>query len=144
MSIDLNTAPEPSASPTPGLAPLIGGILVDLQKLLQQQMEHFQQEFRDDLRKTQETVLAFGLAGVFSLVGGVLLIVAAIGLLAHVVPAIPWWGWSGLLGGGLLVPALVLFYLGRRKLASFNPLPDLTYEAARENVQWLKNRVTTS
>jgi hypothetical protein len=75
--------------------------------------------------------------------GLILLLVMLIGLLAWAVPSVPWWGWSGILGGTLCLSAGVLYHLGKQQFASINPLQDQSAQAAKESVEWISHQVTT-
>jgi hypothetical protein len=75
-------------------------------------------------------------------VGVVLLVVMLIGLLAWAVPAMPWWGWCGVVGVVLLFVAGILYFVGRRMFASFNPLPDESAAVMKESLGWKKDETT--
>jgi MFS family permease len=113
-----------------------------MQRLLGQHLDLLHQEIRDDLRKTKEAVLSIGIAGVLAIIAALILIPALVGFLSSAVPAVPWWGWCGILGGVFAVIAGVLYSAGKRKLASFNPLPEQSVKAVKENLQWISDRVT--
>jgi len=101
-----------SSSEHENLATLVTGILNDGQELFRQQVNLIRTEIKEDLRKTKEASipLAAGLSmwAAFAIVGTVLT----------------------LAGGGLA-------YLGKVKFDSFNPLPDKSAEALKENLEWI-------
>lgn len=141
--------PTPASGPRPadadqGLNSLVSGILADMQRLLGQHLELLHQEIREDFRKTKEAVLAIGLAGSLAAAGAILLIPMLIGLLSWAVPAVPWWGWCGILAAVFFVVAVALYYGGKKKLESFNPLPDQSVGAVKENLEWIGNQVTST
>jgi len=127
-----------------GVQSQVGGILTDIERLLTQHLELLHEEVRSDFRRTKDAVLAIGLAGALAIAGGILLIPTLIGLLSWAVPAIPWWGWSGIMAGTLFLAAFALYFAGKKKLDSFNPLPDQTYQAAKESLEWMGNQVTST
>lgn len=127
-----------------GINSLVGGILADMQRLFGQQIELLHQEISDDFRKTKESILAMGAGGILALLGAMLLIPALIGVLSWAVPQIPWWGWCGILAGLSLVAAAVLYSGGKKKLESFNPLPDRSLQAAKESLEWIGKKVTAA
>jgi hypothetical protein len=66
-----------------------------------------------------------------------------IGLLSWMVPTIPWWGWCGILSAAFVVAGVALYFVGKWKLESFNPLPHQAVEAAKENLEWIGKQVTS-
>lgn len=141
----LVTAPggRPCPAPEPGIGSLVTGIVGDMQHLLAQHLDLFRQELRDDFRRTKEAVFSLGLGGVLAGLAAALLTPTLVGLLSWAVPAIPWWGWCGILTGVLAVAAGILIYLGKKQLDSFNPLPDQSAQAVKEDVQWISDQVTS-
>jgi len=129
MSTDLHSPPEQN------LSALLSGIVADAQKLFRQQTELFRQEVREDLRKTQEAAvpmaLGLWLAGVGSLL---LLTTAALGLSAA---GLQLWVSFLIVGGVAFLIGGALFFVGKQKFDSFNPLPDKSAEALKENLEWL-------
>ncbi len=148
-----NNSPEPgrppvmTAEPTntaePSLATLVGGVVADVQKLIGQHLEMFQQEIREDFRKTKEATLFVGSAAGLGAAGVGLLLAMLVGLFAWAVPTVPWWGWCGLLGGAVVLSAAALYAVGRHKFASFNPLPDESVAAMKGSADWLASRMTS-
>jgi hypothetical protein len=131
---DLRTGPDSS------LTALVTGIINDVQELLKQQLSLFREEVKDDVRKTKEAAISLG-AGIGILVlSGIFLCLMLVYLLNWAFPAaLPVWLCYGIIGGLLLLSGGALLYAGRRKLASFNPLPDQSVGALRENVRWIMN-----
>lgn len=124
----------------PRLSELVTGILQDVQQLLKQQTALIQSEIREDYRKTKEAVLSLACGLGTMALGGLLLTLMLVHLLAWAVPALPLWACYGLVGGTLAIIGGVLFYLGSERFKTFNPLPDQSVEAMKENVQWIVNR----
>lgn len=119
---------------------LVTGIISDAQDLMKQQLALLRTEVREDIRKTKEAslLLAGGLSVV--LVGAIVLSLMLVYLISWAAgPSIPLWGCFGIVGGALalLGGGLTMAALGRFK--SFNPLPDQTAQAVKENVRWMTN-----
>jgi hypothetical protein len=124
---------------------LVTGIVNDAQELLKQNLELFKAEVRSDLRRTTQVALSFAAgAGVAVLAVILLSLMVVYGLHAATDESLPLWACYGIVGGVFLLGAGVLLYLGKKKLDSFNPLPDKTVEAMKENVQWLTNPSKTT
>jgi hypothetical protein len=153
MITEPNNSPEPGSAPAikagptnvaePGLATLLGGVVADVQKLMGQHLKMFQQEVREDFRRTKEAALFVAWAAGLGAAGGGLLLAMLVGLLAWAVPAVPWWGWCGLLGGVVVLLAAVLYGVGRQKFASFSPLPDESVAAIKASADWIADRMTS-
>jgi hypothetical protein len=137
MSQDIRNGTEPS------LTSLVTGIINDLQELLKQQLSLFRQEIKDDVRKTKEAAISLSAGiGILAL-GGLFMCLMLVYLLNWAFPAtLPVWLCYGIIGGLMLLSGGALLYAGKRRLASFNPLPDQSVEALRENVQWIMNPKT--
>jgi hypothetical protein len=134
MATDVQSANEAS------MTGLIKGIVDDVQRLTKQHLDLLRQEIKDDMVKTREagTMLAIGLAAL--MIGAVLLaITLAYVLHAAFYPDLPLWGAFAIVTGVVLAAGLALFFVGLKKFQSFNPLPDETAQALKENVQWLTN-----
>jgi hypothetical protein len=133
MANDVHTGAEPS------FTSLVTGIINDAQELLKQEMSLFRQEVKNDVRKTKEAVLSLSEGIGILVVGGLFFCLMLVNLLNWAFPTLPLWLCYGIICALLLAGGGVLLYMGKRKLASFNPLPDQSVEALRENVQWIMN-----
>jgi hypothetical protein len=135
MANDLQTGSETSVTS------LVTGILNDAQELIKQQLALFKREVQEDIRKTKEAASSLALGVGTSVAGGSLLCFMIVHLLHWAWPdQLPLWGCFGIVGGVLTVTGCALAYAGKKKFESFNPLPDESAQAMKENVQWLTNR----
>jgi len=132
MATDLRTSPEPSVTA------LVSGIVHDVQELTKQQLALFKHEMASDLRTTKEIAFSSGIGATSLLVGGVLLCLMLVYLL-NWATVIPLWGCYGLVGGGVVLVGAFLLYSSKKKLETFNPLPDESVKELKENVQCLMN-----
>ena len=129
---DLRTGPEPSVTS------LVTGIIGDVTELMKQQMALFRHEVESDLTKTKEAALSLALGFGVGLAGAGLLILMVVHLLTWAT-GLPLWASYGIVGGCFAVAGGILLYLGKKKFQSFNPLPDESAQALKENVQCLMN-----
>jgi len=130
MDSNLQTKDEP------GLASLLTGIVNDAQELFRQQLVLFRREVAEDFEKTRAAgVVLLAGAGV-AMVGGILLCLALVYLLNWAAPNLPLWACYAIVGGVGTVLGVILIYQAKAQFASFNPLPDKTADALRENLQW--------
>jgi hypothetical protein len=139
-------ANEVHSPPEPSVTTLVSGIITDVQDLVKQQVALARREIQSDFQKTKEAALSLAW-GVGACVLAVILFCLTVVYLLHWLtspagsdPAsIPLWGCYAIVAGVLAAVGATLTYLGIHKLQSFNPLPDETAEALKENVQWLTN-----
>jgi hypothetical protein len=132
MANDLRTGPEPSVTA------LVTGIVNDIQDLLVQQLNLFKAEIQSDLVKSREAAIPMFIGLGISTVGAGLLFLMLVHLLQWVTEW-PLWACHGLIGGGLAVVGGALFFAGKKKFESFNPLPAESVQALKENVRCLMN-----
>jgi hypothetical protein len=125
----------------PTLAQLVGGIVNDTQTLVQQELALARREVADELRKTRDAAISFGIAGGGAAVGGILLALMLVHLLHWVsADALPLWACYGVIGVLLIGLGAALFLLGRHKAASIHLVPQRTVETMKENFEWIKSR----
>lgn len=122
----------------PSLTSLVSGIVQDVQDLIKQQLSFTQREIQEDLRRSKEAVIPL-LVGLGVILMGVgLLSVMLVHLLHWTTDGrLPLWGCYAIVGVLLAAAGGVLFFVGKKQFESFNPLPDKSVEALKENVQWL-------
>jgi len=129
-------SPPTAAGGQQSVTDLVSGILSDAERLFRQQIEMIRAEFKEDLRRTKQVVLAMSIGVALLAVGAVMLIVAGAHLL-HEQTQLPMSASWGIIGGSVLVLGIIAAVVGGRILASYNPLPDKSYNALTENVSWI-------
>jgi len=139
-------ATEVQAPSDPGLAPLLKGIVNDIGDLIKQEFKFARAEIKTDLRKTKEasSLLACGVG--VAVLGGIFLALMVVYLLHWLTsPAgadsasLPLWSCFAIVGALFLIGGAGLMLAGKKKLSSFNPLPEQTVATVKENVQWITN-----
>jgi len=124
------------------VAPLVTGIIDDLQELIKQNLTLFKVEVREDVKKTRDAAAALGVGIGVAAVGGLHLTLMLVFLLWWLFdPNLPLWACFAIVGGVAVGVGVALILRGKKKLDSFNPLPDESAEALKENVQWIKNKI---
>jgi len=116
---------------------LVTGIINDAQQLFKQQFELLKHEVREDFRKTRDAGMTLALGAGLALVGGLLLVQMLVYLTQWLLPDLPLWACYGIWGAGMAIAGGALIYAGKARFDTFNPLPDETAQAAKENVQWI-------
>jgi len=133
MATDVGSQTEPSVTR------LVSGIIDDTQRLLEQHANLLKEDLRKDLREAKDAGLAMGLASALLGAGGLLLLFMLVYLL-HEQVQLPLWGSFGIVGGILAVIGGALFFRGQQKVENFNPLPEQSVEAMKEDLQWKTNQ----
>jgi hypothetical protein len=115
------------------------GILLDAQELLGQQVQLFRSEVKQEVRQLKSGIVSISIGAGIVAAGALTLV----GMLVHLLAAkteIPLWGCYGIVGGGLMVPGLLILLGGKKSVADVHlaPPPE-TAQALKENVAWLKN-----
>lgn len=129
MATDLQSPPEPQ------LAGLVGGILNDAQELFKQQIALVRHEVKEDFRKSKEAAVPLGIGLWLAGVGSVLLGITLALVLAET--GLPLWASFAIVGTVVSLAGAGLFYAGKQKFQSFNPLPDQSAKALEENLEWI-------
>ncbi|HTK73943.1 MAG TPA: phage holin family protein [Gemmataceae bacterium] len=117
---------------------LVSGIVNDAQTLMQQQLALFREEIHTDLRKTKEAVTALAAGGAVAALAVGPFVFMLIALL-HELALWPWWASALLVGVVFAIVGGALIAVGVQRFRSFNPLPDQSVEALKENLQWIKH-----
>jgi len=133
-----NRSPRPAA---PSLATLLSGIMKDAKDLLVQELTLAKLEGHDELRHIKSAALSLGIGVGVAAVGGILLSV----MLVHVLAAytdIPLWGCYGIVGSVFGVLGWVLLASGKHKIEEIDVMPQ-TVETMKENTQWLREQMTS-
>jgi hypothetical protein len=117
------------------LGELLSEVTSQLQALLRKEIELAKVETKEQINRGVQGAAAFGAAGVVGLLAAILLAFAAAWGLAEVVPT----GFAFLIVGVVfLAVAGVLALQGKKKLASFNPVPERTVQTVKEDVEVAK------
>lgn len=127
--------PLPEASPGPSVTELVSGIVGDAQTLLRQQTDMLKAEVREDFRRSKRAA-EYGAVGIVFCTAGVLCLVTGLVYLFHEYYGYTLWASWGIVGGIIAIiggcSAAYSYYL----LERFNPLPDKTFNALKENITW--------
>jgi len=115
---------------------LVSGIVSDAQELMKQQLALFKAEVKEDMRKTSEATASLVVGLTTALVGSIVLSFALAHLLSWAWPEIHIWVWYAVVGGMVTAIGAGLAYTAYQKFRSFNPLPDETAQALKENLEW--------
>jgi uncharacterized membrane protein YbhN (UPF0104 family) len=115
---------------------LVTGIVGDAQELMKQQFALFKAEVKEDVRKTGEATASLVIGLTATLVGSIVLCFAVAHLLHWAWPDVNLWVWYAAVGGVVTAVGAGLAFAAYQKFRSFNPLPDETAQALKENLEW--------
>jgi len=137
-----NALHEPAAADgQASMTGLLTGIFADAQRLIEQQFAMFKAELRSDFAKTKQATMMLAAGAAVGVIGVVLIAftaVYALNELAH----LQLWASYAIVAAVLTVGGGAAIYAGILKFQSFNPLPDETAAAIRENVGWTTTPTT--
>jgi hypothetical protein len=128
-------SPRPAA---PSLAALLGGIMQDAKDVLVQELTLAKLEGHEELGHIKTAALSLGIGVGVAAVGGLLLSV----MLVHVLAAytdMPLWGCYGIVGSVCGVLGWVLLAAGKHTIEDIDVLPQ-TVETMKENAQWFREQ----
>jgi uncharacterized membrane protein YqjE len=131
MATDLQNGTETSVTG------LVKGIIDDVQHLTQQQFKLFKQELQEDLTKTRTAAIPMVIGLGVVLIGTLLLGITLAEILVAL--TLPRWLAYAIVTVVMIGTGVALFFAGQKKFESFNPLPDRSLEALKENVECLTN-----
>jgi hypothetical protein len=117
---------------------LVSGILSDAQELMKQQVALVRAELKADFRRTVQAATLLAVGGLAA-VPSVFLVCNMFVYLLHELAGLSVWASYGIVGGAFVVVSGVLIGVGIQRFRSFNPLPDQSVEAFKENVRWMTN-----
>jgi uncharacterized membrane protein YqjE len=130
MATDLRNGTETE----PSVTGLVKGIIEDVQTLTKQQFALLKQELEEDFAKSRKAAMPM-MIGLGIMLIGTLLLGITLGLLLNwAIPALPLWAAFAIVTVLMFGGGFALFYEGQKKFETFNPLPDRTLEALKDNV----------
>jgi hypothetical protein len=129
-----------------GIGSLVKSIVNDVGDLIKQQFQFAQAEIKTDLRKVGEASRMMAVGVAVAILGVIVLTFMLVHLLHWLTaPAgidsagLPLWACYAIVGGLIEGTGVALFFAGRAKFQSFNPLPDKTAQQVKENLEWMTN-----
>ena len=124
-----------------GFMNLITGILTDVRVLLRQEVELLRDEVKLELSKAGRAASGFGIGAALIAVGTLFFLLMLVHGL-HEWTVLPLWACYGIVGGLLAGIGATLLFRAWSLAGSVHPAPHRTIHAMKENVQWIKDRMT--
>jgi len=132
------TVSPPAAAEGQSVTGLVSGIVADAQELVKQQVALVRAEIKADFRRTVAAAALISV-GALAALPTVFLICNMFVYMLHELAGLSVWASYGIVGGVFLVLSAVLIGVGIQRFRSFNPLPDQSVAAFKENVRWMTN-----
>jgi hypothetical protein len=117
---------------------LVSGIVSDAQELVKQQVALVRAEIKSDFQRTVNAVVMLAV-GATALVPAVFLLCNMFVYMLVELARLSVWASYGIVGGVFALLGAALVMVGVQRFRSFNPLPDQSAEAIKENVRWMTN-----
>jgi hypothetical protein len=124
------------------LIALIEEIVNDSEVLAGQQLRLLRCELRGEAARAGEAALLLGAGTGLAATGGVFSMLALVHAL-HRATRLPLWSGYGVIGGVLGAAGAGLLAAGKERIAGVRPPPLQTMSAPRENLEWLKEQVSS-
>ncbi|MCI0704092.1 MAG: phage holin family protein [Planctomycetia bacterium] len=132
---ETETRTPPEAPPNGTVTQLVSGIVSDAQTLLRQQAEMLKAEVKEDFRRSKRAA-EYGAVGIVCATVGVLGLITALAYVLHEQFQFAMWASWGIVGGVFTIVGVALGVFSYILLERFNPLPDKTFNALKENISW--------
>lgn len=117
---------------------LVSGIISDTQELVKQQVALVRAEIKADFRRTVNAAVLLAVGALVMVPAAFLLCNMFVYMLVELA-GLSVWASYGIVGGVFAVLGVALVLVGLQRFRSFNPLPDQSVEAIKENVRWMTN-----
>jgi hypothetical protein len=135
--------PEPETNSKPSIGSLVGGIISDVKDLVAQELALARKEISEDIQKSRTALTALG----FSLVALAISLGLLLLMVVHLIDAltnIPLWGCYGIVGAVVAIIGIVFLVFGKNRAQEVDFKPDATAKAVKEDVGWIRARVTSN
>jgi len=117
---------------------LIKGLLDDARDLIREELQLFRAEMREEVSKLQTVAIAFSVAAVVGVLGGMLLAIALGGALAYFLHW-PSWAGYGVVALVFLAGGYGLCLFARARMRVIRAIPNTT-DTIKENIAWMQNK----
>ena len=124
------------------LAPLLGEVLKDAQKLIRQEIALARSEIKQDVSEVKSATISLSIALISGLVALGLLSLTIVHFLRWAFPnTLPYWTCYGIVTLLFAAIGVVCYVAGREKAEQVDVVPGKTMETMRENAEWLRSKI---
>jgi hypothetical protein len=124
-------------------ASLVGGIVQDARDLLAAELKSAKIEVKQELEEAKKAAISFAIGASLAAVGGLMLLLTIVFLLATYTD-LPLWASFAIVGVVLAVVGGVMLVMGKKQAKDVDLVPQKTIEDAKEDVRWMKERLSSS
>jgi hypothetical protein len=124
-----------------GLMNLISGILDDARMLARQEVQLLRDEIKLEVSKAVRAASGFGIGAVLAAVGALFLLLMLVHGL-HEWTGLSLWACYGIVGGLLAGIGVTLIVRAQSLAGTVHTTPRRSIHTMKENVQWIKERMT--
>ncbi|MGH7824011.1 MAG: phage holin family protein [Candidatus Binatia bacterium] len=122
---------------------LLSGIISDTRDLFVQELKLAKKELGEDVKRTRTALTALGIGLVILAMSLGLLLLMLVHLISATTP-IPLWGCYGIVGVVAAILGAAFLVLGKNRAKDVDFTPQETANAVKEDVGWIRARVTSS
>ena len=130
-----------SASPAGGVGSILADLLKDLQTLVRGEIALARAEIREDVAAAGKGAVSLVVALFLGLTGFMFVMLAATYVLNLWVRM---WIAAAIVGGVLVLLAVIFGLSGKKKLSATNLKPDQTIDSLKENQEWAKQQIKSA
>ena len=130
--------PVPSMQNSRSMSDVLQDIVGNIQEIVRSEFRLAKVEIQQETAKAVRSGIPLVLGGLLGLYAVGFLLLAAVHGLSLVVDA---WLASLIVGGVILIPAMILVGMGRKRFKEVKMVPEKTVGTMKENVQWAKNQI---
>lgn len=124
----------------PSLGSLISGLVGDMQDLIRGEVKLAKQELKEEANKATPAAGLMVGAGVMGLVG---IIFVGLTLTYALQLLVPPWAAALIVAALYLIAALIMFNVGKQRLAAVNAVPRQTIDSLKEDAEWVKQQISS-
>lgn len=132
----MSTSTSP-ANGSPSVTELVSGIVGDVQDLGMQHLALFRHEVKEDVRKASDAAASLAIGLAVAQVGGLLVCLMLVYLLAAMVPDLSLWSCFGIVGTVITLIGAAAVWNGIHKLKSVESLSTQAAQIIKDDAQWL-------
>lgn len=140
---DVEPAEASSADDDTSLSTLLGGIVSDLQQLMEDHLHLLKLEVQDDLQKGKNAIIPMAIGWGLLVAACMLFLVMLIGWLSWLQPEIPWFTWSGILALCIGVTGGIFLIIARQRWQLVHAVPQKTIRQVKRTIQSINDQVHT-
>jgi len=133
----MSTTTSTGTNSSPSVTELVSGIVGDVQNLGMQHFALFRHEVKEDVRKASDAVASLAIGLAVAQLGGILICLMLVHLLASLAPDLSLWACYGIVGAVIVVIGAVAVMIGMKKLKSVESLSKQTAQVIKDDAKWL-------